>query len=73
MGREAPHQRETLAVPRGQDTVIGSCQVTRQTRRAALSAGRLTIPKAMAYFAGKLSVDQLGERARTRVSHTEWT
>lgn len=29
-------------------------QVTRQTRRAALSAGRLTIPKAMAYFVGSL-------------------
>ena len=32
---------------------VTSRQVTRQTRRAALSAGRLTIPKAMAYFAGK--------------------
>ena len=49
------HQCRMSPVP------VAHGQVTRQTRRAALSAGRLTIPKAMAYFAGEPRKPQEGQ------------
>lgn len=45
---------------------FGLFKVTRQTRRAALSAGRLTIPKAMAYFDNQLGMGRSAALRRHR-------
>ncbi|CAJ1337857.1 unnamed protein product, partial [Effrenium voratum] len=47
---------------------FGLIKVTRQTREAALSAGRLTIPKAVAYFDNQLGMGRSAALRRHRPS-----